>query len=144
MKKVLLIIGISLMIIPSIKAECYDTELVSWAEGVDIKRINYSPLLMQNGKYVETGNKDFSYMLTLTSPRSDIKLTAIDSDGDEYKGEYVEGYNIHAIGCHTNLEDIKYQIHIYGSEESKCPGELLKTINYSVEEYNKYYKKWCK
>lgn len=127
--------------IPCVKAECTDADLINWANRVTIEKRDYSISGFTNdkGEFVWTGGLSYAYFLAPSEPRKDIYMTATNSFDDEtQKSEFFPGYDVIGIGEYTNLSEIKYTVYVYGSEDSKCPNELIKTQKLAVPPLNKY------
>ncbi len=130
-----------------VNAECNNKELVKWSKSVYIVQTDYVDkglILDKNGFYKRMDYLGYSYILSLSNPRDDVLIKAVDSSGNEYSQEFFEGYDLNGIGCYNNLDDIEYTLIIYGSKDSACPGEVITRINYDVDQYNRYYKtRYC-
>ena len=147
-KKIVLFVILFLMIgVVNVKAACNNKELNKWSNSVYIVQTDYVDkglIVDEEGLYRRMDYLGYAYLLSLSTPRDDVIIKAIDSNGKEYSQEYIDGYNMRAIGCYNNLEDIEYTIIIYGAPESACPGEVIRRINYDVDQYNRYYKtRYC-
>ncbi len=141
MKKVLFFIFIFCVFSLNINALCYNDDLNDWALNVDVKFIDFNRNLIneKTGKPLyET--MDYSYILSLNNMRDDIVLKATTDYGAELEGIYVPGHKVYGIVDYTPKNGAIYNIRVYGSEDSKCSNELLKTITYEIEPFNFYYK----
>ena len=151
MKKYLLFFITILLIIFNTKvyAACNDEELNEWVVNAKIEFVEQSTL---NKKYdkeedytseedeeetVDEIEEDYAYYLYLTPYRKDIKIKVKDGEGNTGVGTYFKKYDFYGFGCYTNLEEEKYTIEIYGSDDSKCKNELLKTMTYTVPRFNR-------
>ena len=144
MKKILIHIFLLICLFSfnvTIYAKCNDEELLNWANNVSIKLIDYKELYDKEGNKIYTGNLNYDYLLALDPSRKDVVIKATDLEKKNFTSEYVYGYRVTAIGCYINLEEMTYDIKIYGGEDSACPNELLRTIKYTVPPYNEYSKK---
>ncbi len=144
MKKIisLFLIIISSLIMVNVKAICYDEELNEWSVGAQV-------LFQEDTREQSGGDEEhFAYFLSVTPVREDIKIKVTDGYGDSVWGKtYVLNLNdkskfedFYGVGCYTNLEEETYTIEVYGGDESACPNELLKTLKYSVPQYNEFIK----
>ncbi len=133
MKKIS-IVFLSLMMLLSfnsvIKAECNDEELNEWATKINVKfTINE-----------ETVNAyQYAYFLGIDdTSRKDIRIEVIDGTGHKAEAQTFERLNnLYAVGCYTNFEEETYTVNVYGSNDSKCSNELLKTMKYTVPRLNR-------
>lgn len=147
-KKFILFVLLFLMAgVIRVNAACNNKELNQWSNSVYIVQTDYVDkglILDKNGFYKRMDYLGYAYILSLSNPRDDVVMKAIDSEGKEYNQEFFEGYDLNGIGCYNNLDDIEYTIIIYGSKDSACPGEVIRRINYDVDQYNRYYKtRYC-
>jgi len=149
MKKILKLVFTLLIVFSftnNLHAKCNNEELNSWVNSVDVELIEYKKSYFdENDAYIYTGNLNYSYLLALDDNRDDIYMKATNGEGDKLQSEYVLGYNVTAIGCNATIDETNYTINIYGSKDSACPNELLRTIEYTVDSYNQYSKtNYCK
>lgn len=143
MKKVLyFILGvIPFLITTNIYAECNNEELLNYANNVKIEYKDYNGYNYRNekGELVWSGERPYSYLLAFSEYRKDVYASTTNNISDEvFKGELIPGYNIYAIGCPNNLDDIIYTVNVYGNENSACPNELIKTVKIKVDGFNEY------
>lgn len=144
MKKKLLLccLFLSIFIINiRVDALCYDDDLNEWANKVSIKFVDFNKELIneETGKPLKE-TMIYSYILTTNMQRDDIIIKATTSNGDKMEGVYVPGHKVYGLVDYTPKYGIKYDISIYGSKDSACPNEVIKTFNYEVEKFNFYYK----
>lgn len=133
----LLLLFILFNISYNVKAVCNDSKLNEWAENVEI--------IYQVEEETEEYKPKFSYVLLNSSYNDQVVMKAIDSYSSDY---YVVGYATHyktnAIGSYIHFDDKTYKIEFYGSEDSLCPNELLRTIEYTVPSLNtNIYTEFC-
>ena len=126
----------------NIYAKCNDEELLNWANNVNVRLIKYkNSYFDENGKYINTGDLNYSYLLALDPNRDDVYMVSVDKNyGEKLKSEYIPGFNLTAIGSYVTIEETTYTISIYGSKNSACPNELLKKVDYTVPPYNSFSK----
>lgn len=123
------------------KALCNDEDLNNWANKVSLKVVEYNPtteFAKSNDIKIILDKVEAAYLLQLTEQRSDVTMRAVCTYSDdelEVKDLYYYGYSILAKG---HLKEAIYGVNIYGSEDSACPNELLKTIKYKVPAFNGY------
>lgn len=130
-----------MIFIPKVYAICEDAELNNWASSIQIEKLDYSVtgFTDEQGNHVWTGGLEIAYMLAPSKARKDIYLTATNNlDDDIQESRYIPGYDIIAIGTYSNIVEIKYTVNVYGSEDSACPNELLKTQRITIPPLNKY------
>lgn len=140
MKKFLLAIILSFCFIIPIKAECSDQELNEWAK--DLKGKMY---LLDKEKQYDQNLAQYAYFLGLEKERNDIKIEIVDRRGTKVDATHYEDINFYGVGCFNGVSEDKYTINVYGNENSKCNGELIKSIEFTVPAYNEYYKsEYCK
>ena len=149
MKKLIcsILLIFSSLIMFNVKALCYDEELNEWA-------VNVSVSFKEDERFIPIGESSleeeefFAYFLSITPMRDDIIIKVTDGSGNVAEGK---SYNIdldndgkkedeYGVGCYTNLDDETYVIEVYGKEGSACPNELLKTLKYTVPQYNDFIK----
>lgn len=122
-------------------ALCNDEDLNNWANKVSLKVVEYNPVNefnQTNDIKIILDKVEAAYLLQLTEKRGDIVMRAVSNYKDdelEVKDLYYYGYSILAEG---HLMEAIYGVNIYGSEDSACPNELLKTIKYKVPAFNGY------
>ena len=122
-------------------ALCYDDDLNSWSSKAEIDFIDFNKNLINE----ETGKPlretmMYSYILTTNIQRKDIVIKAKTSDGRNLEGMYIPGHKVYGLTDYTPKDGVKYEITIYGSKESACPNEVIKTFKYEVDKFNFYYK----
>lgn len=83
--------------------------------------------------------------LIITNVSKELYVTGTEKNSDE---EIYVGVNDMTDGKWSKkLEDVsfirKYTFKIYGSDESACPGDALKTINVTLPMFNEYYATQC-
>ena len=135
MIKLVLVVFSSLLVI-NVKALCYDEELNEWAVGV---KVEFTEDTRVTSQYADEETEDiYSYFLSITPIRDDIKIIATDKNGDKLEGRNYDEVGIYGVGCYSDLEEETYTIEVYGGENSACPNELLKTLRYTVPRANRY------
>ena len=112
----------------NVKADCNDEELNEWATTIKPE------FVLNNGEHAL--DYYYAYFLTVTPMRNDIKIEATDSEGLRIPGEKFHLMDLYGVGCYTNLKKETYTIKVYGGDNSKCKGELLRTLTYEVLPYN--------
>ncbi len=131
----------------NVNAACNNKELNDWSKSVYVVQTDYVDkglIVGEDGLYRRMDYLGYAYLLSLSTPRKDVIIKAVDSNGKEYNQEHIDGYDMDAVGCTNNLDAIEYTIIIYGAPESACPGEVIRRINYNVDQYNRYYKtRYC-
>lgn len=140
-KTINLILFILLLSFVTVKAECNDEEIYNYIKRVNINYLEYSRnnYKDKDGNTIWTGNLPYSYLLVLSEKNDNVIAKAVNNLSDDVSvAEDIVGYNVYAIGCQNNLEDIIYTVNLYGSEKSSCPNELLKTVNVRVSGFNQY------
>lgn len=146
MKKKFLFIGLFVVCMFSfntcVSALCSDSELTDWAVGVNIKFIDFDKYLVDDatGKEIHELGFDYAYILALNSSRDDIIIKATTKSGRQLEGMYVPGHKVYGLVDYNPKNGVNYKITIYGGENSACPNEVLKTLNYEVEQFNFYHK----
>ncbi len=137
----------SLLIMFDVNALCYDEELNEWAVDVNVS-FKEDKRFVPMGENSSENDEFFAYFLSVSPIRDDIIIKVTDGSGNIAEGK---SYNIdldndgkkedeYGVGCYNNLDDETYIIEIYGKENSACPNELLKTLKYTVPQYNDYIK----
>lgn len=144
MKKKLLLICLFLCIFAfnmKIDALCYDDDLNGWANKTEIEFVAFDKYLTneETGKPLKE-TMIYSYILTTNIQREDIIMKATTDAGVNLEGIYVPGHKVYGIADYTPKDGAKYKITIYGSKDSACPNEVIKTFDYEVEKFNFYYK----
>ena len=119
-----------------VNATCNNEELNEWATKVEPKFIEIKELNLDSSEY--------AYLLSITPIRDDITLKVYDGSGDSAEGKMLHPSSnekpIMAVGCYTNLDEETYKIEVYGGAKSACPNQLLKTLEYTVPQFNRYIK----
>lgn len=125
-----------------VDALCYDEELNNWAVNVKIKHTDFDKYLIdeETGKEIFDLGYDYSYILSLDTPREDVVMKATNNYDENLEAKYIPGHKLYGIVNYTAPDTIKYEITIYGGENSACPNEVLKRINYELEPFNYYHK----
>lgn len=150
MRKILFFIFIFLCFSFSINALCYDDNLNTWALNVQIKQIEFNnslPNELNDNKPLKE-TMDYAYILALSEYRTDVvmkaDLTMVQDDGtdfkESYEWKYIPGHKVWGIVNYNAKGEVNYDISIYGSKDSACPNELIKTIKYKIEPFNFYLK----
>ena len=144
MKKIITLILCSFLIFSSginVYATCTNESLNEWATKIEVKftELKANITYEKNGETIETA---FAYLLSVTPQRDDIIIEATNGDGTKLtavKYTLSDGTEIYGVGCYTNLTDETYVINVYGNGEN-CAKELLRTIKYTVPQYNEFIK----
>ncbi len=142
MKKKLLISFLFLCIFNiKVDALCYDDDFNEWADKAEIEFIDFNKNLIneKTGKPLRE-TMIYSYVLTTNIQREDIVMKANTSYGSNLEGIYIPGHKVYGIADYTPKDGVKYDITIYGSKDSACPNEVIKTFKYEVEKFNFYFK----
>lgn len=122
-------------------AICEDDELNDWAEDAEVVAMedNDMDIYDESGNLLKTHKKKYHYLL-LVYPQTNLVYAKV-RDSITNK-EYVVGNDSDfltiAIGSKIHYEKKKYTITLYGSSDSACPNEKLKTLTYEANPYNKY------
>ena len=119
----------------SLKAVCNDEDLNEWATRAEVQFDEIKESGLNSSKY--------AYLLSVTPPRNDIRIVVTDEFGGSSEGKSYQKNSkesVYGVGCYNNLEEETYTMKIYGGKNSKCAGELLKTLSYTVPRYNRYIK----
>lgn len=132
MKKVIRLTAIFLCLFlmsNNVYATCEDDTLNKWAENLEIKFEE-----VKNDEY------PYSYLLMLSVPREDLRVTAKDTYSvNTYDVEYDKDFKNYVIGSEIHFVDKKYTFVVYmSSTASICASEKMKTITYTVPKYNSY------
>lgn len=121
-------------------AVCEDDELNDWAEEANIVAVEDMDMdIYVDDKLTKTHKKEYHYLLLVYPQTKFIYAKVKDSiTNKEYVVNYNSDFNAVAIGSKIHFDKKKYTISLYGSEDSACPNELLKTLTYEVNRYNRY------
>ncbi len=140
--KILLCVFFAFAFCLKVNAECQDEELNEWATKVETVFKENTSTGIESSKY--------AYFLTITPQKGShvdgdakFRIVVIDETGARADGEVLtlsDGSKIYAVGCYTNLEEETYTIEVYGSENSACANEKLKTLRYTVPRFNRMVK----
>lgn len=143
MKKIKLFIVFLFMFIfmTNVKAACNNSELNDLAESFTAAYLETKDgkLLVDRSYYVYY-NDEYAYLIMLY-PYSD-KLKVVVSDSIINKERVLkldDMINAYIVGSYIHYEDKTYYISVYGADNSACPGELLKSFDFSVPKFNEYY-----
>lgn len=144
MKKVkFLLFSLMLVFVFSDKvlAVCEDEQLNSWAESARIEAIEDQDMdtYDEEGNLIGTHKKEYHYYL-LVYPQANIIYAKVRDSltNEEYTVYPNSDFSTVAIGSKIHNKKKKYTITIYGSSNSACPNEKLKTLTYEANPYNKY------
>lgn len=122
-------------------AVCEDEELNDWAAEATIQAIEDIDMDMydENDKLIGTHKKEYHYLL-LVYPQTNLVYAKVKDSlsNDEYIVNMNKDFSTIAIGSKVHDTKKKYTITLYGTSESACPNEKLKTITYEANPYNKY------
>lgn len=146
MNKIKVVFTIVFMFVFStnIFALCNDQELVDSAEKIKVEFIEDSDFEIiskdANGNEVKTNiDRQFAYVLSFTPYNEDLLIGAVDSiDNELVPAVYHALYKSPVIGSGVHYEPKKYEIYIYSQKKDSCYGELLRTMEYTVPEYNTF------
>ena len=119
----------SLISINYINAECNDEDLNEWATKVEATFTENTVMQSNVSKY--------AYFLSITPYREDVRIVVTDVRGNHANGQYFKEVDLYGVGAFTNLEEETYTIDVYGEKGSKCEGELLKKLTYTVPRFNR-------
>lgn len=126
-----------------VDAVCNDKALNEWAMSA---KVEYEE---DNGYKDKDGNvlreKEFLYLLHVT-PYNEKGVVMVDDSYSEkeYEVEYDDIYKHYVLGSMVHMEERTYTFTLYGSSDSSCPNERLRTIEYTVPAYNPYSRtKYC-
>ncbi len=119
----------SLIAVNYVNAECNDEDLNEWATKVEAKFTENTVMNSDISKY--------AYFLSITPYREDVRIVVADSKGNKANGQFFKDVNLYGVGAFTNLEEETYTIEVYGNKESKCDGQLLKKLSYTVPRFNR-------
>lgn len=143
MKKVLLCVLLVLLSFTGIKvcATCFDDTLNTWIEKVKIKQVIISDDYKAPSGVSNEDLSNYSYLLMLDIPRSDLKVMAKDTySSSEYEVEYDSNYKNYVIGSEVHFINKVYTITIYMADDAtSCAGEKMRTFTYTVPKYNQYH-----
>lgn len=126
----------------NIDALCYDQELNDWATNVKINRIDFDKDLIDETTNKPIGEKyNYAYIIALDSYRDDIVMKATSNYNDKLTAKYIPGHKVYGVMNYNVPGSIHYDITVYGSEDSACPNEVLKTFTLDLGPLNVYSKK---
>ena len=144
MKKVkFLLISLMLLFVFSdnVFALCEDEELNDWAEEAQIEAIEDDDMDIydDSGNLLKTHKKEYHYLL-LVHPQTYLVYAKVKDSitNKEYVVNMNTDFNTIVIGSKIHNTKKKYTISLYGTSDSACPNEKLRTISYEVNPYNKY------
>ena len=133
MKKIFkIMMGVMVAVLLSanyVYADCNDEDLNEWATKVEATFTENTVLDSNISKY--------AYFLSITPYREDVRIVVTDGSGKKANGQYFEEVKLYGVGAFTNLEEETYTIDVYGSKGSKCEGDLLKKLTYTVPRFNR-------
>ena len=139
-KKILFIILFISILITRVKAVCNNTELNDLAEKFEVTYTeDTAPKIVSIEGHVTELEKEWAYFLVF-SPYSDkitIKVTN-SLKKDEGDAVYNETLKTNVFGSYIHFDPKEYTIKLYGSKDSACPNELLKTVKFNVPKFNTY------
>lgn len=122
-------------------AVCEDEELNDWAAEATIQAVEDVDMDMydENDKLIGTHKKEYHYLL-LVYPQTNLVYAKVKDSlsNDEYIVNMNKDFSTIAIGSKVHDTKKKYTITLYGTSDSACPNEKLKTITYEANPYNKY------
>lgn len=124
-----------------IYAICESEEMNKWVDEAHIEAIEdvNMDIYDDNGNFVGVHEKKYHYLLMIYPSRKDVYAKVTDSLTEgEYDALYDDTFYTITVGSYTHNTKKKYTIILYGSEDSACPGEILKTLTYEANPYNKY------
>ncbi|NLC48407.1 MAG: hypothetical protein GX758_03500 [Tenericutes bacterium] len=147
MKRILLLSLIALSLFfarTNVFAVCEDKELNDWAEDVeilfqeDVSHL-YETLDENGNKVLKEYVAEYYYKLLICTPREDVTVKVTDTENTkEYNAINSDFDNSYIINSYLHFKAKTYTFKIYANDSSSCPGELLKTLKYTVPAYNKY------
>ncbi len=142
MKKIIAIIFMLIISLSftKVKALCNDLEINDLAE-----RFNAMYIELDNGDIVFNDSSrvaysnDYSYVVFLYPYSEKLKVIVTDSitnnKREVKKDKILEAFS---IPSYIHYENKKYDIELYGVDNSVCKGELLKTFSFEVPKFNEY------
>lgn len=119
----------SLISINYIYAECNDEDLNEWSTKVEA--------VFTENTVMNSNISKYAYFLSIKPYREDIRIVVTDGRGGKGNGQFFEEVNLYGVGAFTNLEEETYTIDVYGAKGSKCEGDLLKKLTYTVPRFNR-------
>lgn len=144
MKKVkFLLFSLMLVFVFSDKvlAVCEDEELNFWLESAHIEAMEDQEMDIydESGNLLRTHQKKYNYLLLVYPELNNVYAKVKDSLTDkEYIVNYDPDFATISIGSMIHNVKKKYTITLYGTSDSACPNEKLKTLTYEANPYNKY------
>lgn len=122
-------------------AICNDAAINNWAENAKIIAVEDQEMDIydESGELLKTHKKNYHYLL-LVYPYADLIYAKVKDS--ESKNEYIvkpdPDFKTVAIGSKIHSDKKKYTITIYAGSQTACPNEVLKTLTYVANPYNKY------
>lgn len=120
-----------------VNAACNDEELNKWALNAYVEYEEDADLVDEDGNVLR--EKEYLYLLHLVPYYEKGKVMVKDSHSNkEYEVEYDELYDSYVLGSYLHMDEKTYTFTFYGSSNSSCPNQKLRTIEYKVPSYNVY------
>lgn len=144
MKKVkFLLFSLMLIFVFSDKvfAVCEDDELNDWAEEAQIEAVEDDDMDIydDDGNLLKAHKKEYYYLL-MVYPQTNLVYAKVKDSitNKEYVVNMNTDFNTIVIGSKVHNDKKKYTITLYGTSDSACPNEKLKTLTYEANPYNRY------
>ena len=139
-RKILFILLCMVLLTIRVRAVCNNTELNDLAEKFEVTYTeDTAPKLVSTDGKVTELEKEYAYFLVF-SPYSDkvtIKVTN-SLKKDEGNAVYNKTLKTNVFGSYIHFSPKEYTIKLYGSKNSACSNELLKTVKFTVPKFNSY------
>lgn len=120
-----------------VNAACNDEELNKWALNAYVEYEEDADLIDEDGNVLR--EKEYLYLLHVVPYYEKGKVMVKDSHSNkEYEVEYDELYDSYVLGSYLHMDEKTYTFTFYGSSNSSCPNQKLRTIEYKVPSYNVY------
>ncbi len=145
MKKKISLMIVTLIVFLSFNSKafavCNDKELNDSASALNVRTMEDFIVTDENDNIIR--EKEYLYLLyfnkVLDNMEGMYKIEVTDSESDKkYEAKYDKTIKTYYIGSLIHYTSKKYFITVYGGEKSKCPGERIKNIVYTVPPYNDY------
>ncbi len=139
-KKILFIILCITFFVIKAKAICNDTELNDLAEKFEVTYTeDTAPKIVSSDGQVTELEKEYAYFLVFNPYSEKINIKVTNSLNNlEKDAIYNENLKTYVIGSYIHYQPKEYSVKLYGSKDSKCPNELLKTVKFNVPKFNVY------
>lgn len=127
-----------------VDAVCNDKALNEWATNATIEYMEDVDIRDPKDNLIHS--KEYLYLLFISTQNEKGKIMVKDSeDENEYEIKYDdEIFYGYVVGSYLHMNEKTYTFTLYGAENSACPNEKLRTIEYKVPAYNVYSRsKYC-